>query len=122
MCSCELSGGQALQVRIGLPVEHNEYSSSTICWRYCNIKTNNKKWDQVCSMLDAYAARAVNLCTMFNDTGMKQSLEKILRDAGHKVRTDHRVEIAGTSRSAHHWFDTLNVSGTQVIAHKGLKY
>lgn len=62
-----------MQVRIGLPVEHNVYSGNEIMWRYCNLRVQDKKWTRVAASLDDFAARSDALREQCRASGSRRS-------------------------------------------------
>lgn len=71
---------ELLKVRVGLPVEHDAYSTAPVCWRYCCLGVQGKDWEKLCEKFDEHCAKAHRLYDKWQVLGPKAKQQSALSE------------------------------------------
>jgi hypothetical protein len=63
---------QLLTVNVGLPLSHNDYYGSAICWRCMKLKLFKHDWELMHAGMNAFVHDAAKLSVVYERSGKKQ--------------------------------------------------
>ncbi|KAK3263614.1 hypothetical protein CYMTET_27592 [Cymbomonas tetramitiformis] len=94
--------GGAVQIRIGLAVEHDNFSNLPVCWRYYSHKgCGGKKWEKVCEQIDKNSeARDSRLYERWRLSGQKDKHKEDQREVRKTIQAKLQSNPLSTSHKA----------------------